>query len=90
MQLFNTKKGIGGLSDSAIQFVVVAVTIGIGATILATIQATQTVNGFAYNASQQGLSALNTFATNLGTLALVVVFGVILFFLGRYLVTRQQ
>ena len=89
MQLFKTKKGIGGLSDNAIQFVVVAVTIGIGATILANIQATQTAGSTAFNASGSGLSALNTFSSNLGTLALVVIFGVILFFLGRFLVTRQ-
>lgn len=89
-KLFGVRKGIGGLADNAISFVVVAVTIGIGATILATIQADQTVNSSAYNASQAGLDSLNTFSSNLGTLALVVIFGIILFFLGRFLITRSQ
>lgn len=88
--MFGFKSGIGGLSDNAIAFVVAAVTIGIGATILATIQASQTVNSSAYNASQGGLDALDVFSSNLGTLALVVVFGIILFFLGRFLVNRSQ
>lgn len=87
--MFGIKKGIGGLSDNAISFVVVAVTIGIGATILATIQSTQTNQSTAYNASGAGLTALNTFSTNLSTLALVVIFGVILFFLGRFLVNQR-
>ena len=87
---FSIRKQIGGLSDNAIQFVVVAVVLGIGATILGTIQAGQTVNSSAYNASQGGLNSLNTFSSYLGTLALVVVFGIILFFLGRYLVMRQN
>jgi uncharacterized membrane protein len=86
--MFEIRKSIGGLSDNAIQFVVLAVTLGIGATILAAIQADQTTDSFAFNASQQGLSALDTFASNIGTLALVIVFGIILFFLGRFLVSR--
>lgn len=89
-ELFGVKKGVGGLSENAISFVVVAVTIGIGATILATIQADQTNQSSAWNASQAGLDSLNTFSSNLGTLALVVIFGVILFFLGRFLVNRAS
>lgn len=88
-ELFGIKKGIGGLSDNAISFVVVAVTIGIGATILATIQDSQVANSTAYNASEAGLQSLGTFSDNLGTLALVVIFGVILFFLGRFLVNQR-
>lgn len=85
---FGLKKSVGGLSDNAIALVVVAVTIGVGATILATIQGTQTANSTAYNASEAGLTSLGTFSTNLNTLALVIIFGIILFFLGRFLVRR--
>lgn len=86
--LFGVRKGIGGLSDNAIALVVVAVTIGIGATVLAQVQAGQTASSTAYNASQAGLESLGTFSDNLPTLALVIVFGIILFFLGRFLVRR--
>jgi chorismate synthase len=100
--VFELRKSIGGLSDNAIQFVVLAVTLGIGATILGNIQADQVTNtlgcnstvttncGFDFNASQNGLQAVDTFASNIGTLALVIVFGIILFFLGRFLVSRRS
>ena len=43
----------------------------------------------AYNASDSGKAALGTFSNNLGTLALVIIFGVILAFLGRFLINKE-
>ena len=43
----------------------------------------------AFNASDSGKRALETFSNNLGTLALVIVFGVILAFLGRFLINKE-
>jgi len=41
-----------------------------------------------YNVSQNGNAALQTIGSNMSTLSLVIVFGFILFFLGRYLTNR--
>ena len=59
-------------------FVIVAIVVGFGATILGDVQATQTTNGAPYNVSQKGIDSLKKFGDNLPTLALVVVAAVII------------
>lgn len=72
------------LSGLAIIFVVLAVTLGVGGTILDSIQEGQTQDGVAYNATGEGLTSITTFAEWLPTLAVIsvaaVVIGVISFF----------
>ena len=89
MQKMN-KKGafsIQDLSGLGVTLVVTAVVLGIGATILANIQGTQTVGSVAANATGYGLTSLNTLSSYLPTVALVavaaVVIGIILVFFGR-------
>ena len=89
MQKMN-KKGaftIQDLSGLGVTLVVTAVVLGIGATILANIQATQTAGSVAANATGYGLAGLNTLSSYLPTVALVavaaVVIGIILVFFGR-------
>ena len=79
---------IESMSQIGIALVVTAVTLGIGATILSNIQAGQTVNTVAYNATNFGLQGVNTLASYQTTVALVaaaaVVLGIIfVFFRGR-------
>lgn len=64
------KKGlsIGDMGPLAIAFVFIAVVLGIGATVLADVQADQTANGYAYNASGNGLQAVDTFSGWLPTI----------------------
>jgi len=75
---------LGDLSGIAITFVVLAVTLGVGATILASIQAGQVAESTASNATQQGLDSMTELADWLPTLATIVaaavVIGVISFF----------
>ena len=84
-----TMKGftIGELAGIAIAFVIVAFTLAMGASILTDLQGTQTASSYAYNASGYGLSALDTMASWLPTLGLVVIaaviIGVLIFYLGR-------
>lgn len=81
------KKGAMTLSDLApiaIAFVFVAVVIGVGATVLTSIQSGQTSGSFAYNATNQGLNSVDELGSWLPTIALVVaaaiVIGVLSFF----------
>jgi len=60
---------LGDLSGIAITFVVLAVTLGIGATILDSVQSGQTSGGAAYNATQEGLDSMGEFSDWLPTLA---------------------
>lgn len=77
---------IGDLSGIAITLVVLAIVLGIGATIVANIQGSQTTNSIAYNASGYGLTGLNTLGSYVPTIALVavaaVVIGVVMVFFG--------
>jgi len=66
------------LAPYAILFVVVAVVLGVGATILATIQTGQTANSTAWNATGGGLTAIGTFSSWQNTLAIVVVAAVVI------------
>ena len=78
---------LGDLSGIAITFVVLAVTLGVGATILSSIQDGQTPASTAANATQEGLDAVAELADWLPTLATIVVaavvIGVISFFYTR-------
>lgn len=89
-----TRKGMidvkGGVM-LVLGLVMIALVGSIGATILASQQATQTENGTAYNISGYGLTAITNFANQLGTVGLVaglglillVLFGAVYFLFGR-------
>ena len=74
----------------AIAFVVIAITIGLGATVLSDIQAEQTADSIAYNASGSGLTALDTFSGWLPTVALVVIAAVIIGIIVVYLARQRM
>jgi len=78
---------LGDLSGIAITFVVLAVTLSVGSTILDSIQDGNVADSFAANATTEGLDSLATLADWLPTLATIVaaavVIGVISFFYTR-------
>ncbi len=66
--------GILNAAPSAvILLVVIAVVIGVGATVLDKVQETQTANTSAFNATSDGLSGLTTFSSFQPTMAVIVV-----------------
>ena len=82
-----TKKGqvsYGNVPSLVIVAVTIAIVLGVGATILDGIQATQEVDGFAYNTTQDGLEGLDDLSgwqtTWMVILAAVVVLGLVSFF----------
>lgn len=79
IKMLKSKKGytIQDLVPLAIGFVVVAIVIGLGATILNNIQGTQVSNSAAFNATGYGLTSLNTMSSYLPTLAIVTIAAVI-------------
>ena len=68
------------LKLAAVAVVVIVITVGMGASILSTLQTSQTVNSTAYNASGYGLTSLTTLGQWLPTIALVVAAVVVLGF----------
>lgn len=72
------------LAPAAIAFVFIAVVLAIGADVVGDVQSGQTAGSGAYNATVQGLEAINELSTWLPTIALViaaaVVIGVLVFF----------
>jgi len=78
---------LGDLSGIAITFVVLAVTLSVGSTILDSIQEGNVAASYAANATTEGLMSLSTLADWLPTLATIVaaavVIGVISFFYTR-------
>jgi len=91
MKLFNNKKGfqMESLSGLAVVFLVLAVTLGISGTILDSIQAGQTADSVAYNATGEGLTAIATFADWLPTLATIAVAAVVIGVIGFFYLKRQ-
>ena len=91
MKLFKHKKGqaftLSDLGNVGIALVVAAIILGLGATVLASIQATQTTNSVAFNATGYGLTGVSTLASYVPTIAIVaaaaVVIGIILVFFAR-------
>jgi type II secretory pathway component PulF len=83
-------KGItlGEVSPLVITLVVIAVVIGVGATVLTSVQSGQQVNSTAYNASQYGLTSLSSFSSWLPTIAIVLA-AVIVIGIFAYLFMHQ-
>lgn len=88
MKLFKNKKGAFGLENlqqAAIAFVIVTIVIALGANLLADQQAEEVTNtagcnatdtsscGVAYNATGEGLTALNSMSSRLGLFVTVIV-----------------
>ena len=66
------------MAPLAIAFVIIAIVLGIGATVVEDVQSTQKVNGSAYNASGNGLQALDTLASWLPTIGVIVAAAVVI------------
>ena len=81
---------IQDLAPLALGFVVAAVIISYGATVLSNVQSQQTANTYAYNVSQKGQVALGTFGDNLPLMATVIVAAVIIGILVVYLGGRAM
>ena len=74
------KKGftLQEMAPLAIAFVIIAIVLGIGATVVEDVQSTQQTSGYAYNASGNGLQALNTLASWLPTIGVIVAAAVVI------------
>jgi len=86
------KKGfrLGDLSGIAITFVVLAVVLGVGSTILDSIQTGQTADGYAYNNTGQGLQALAELSDWQVTLATIVVAAVVIGVIGLFYSMKRE
>ena len=69
---------LGQMAVAVITFVVIAIVIAIGATIIEEVQSSQTGNLTAYNVSSKGLSGMKTFGDWLPTIATVVAAAVVI------------
>lgn len=69
---------LGTWKDWVLGFVVIAIIIGIGGTILTQVQNTQTNQSIAYNATGQGLTGISTFSTWLPTVAVILAAAVVI------------
>jgi hypothetical protein len=84
--IFMNRKGMslnefGGL---ALAFVLVAIIISIGGTILTQTRSTQTTNAVDYNATTQGLTGITTMSQWLPTIAVIVAAAVVIGVIVRY------
>jgi hypothetical protein len=86
------KKGmsLNDMPGLAITFVIIAIVLGIGATIMTSIQDDQTADSFAYNSSQAGLEAINEFSSWQSTLAIIVVSAVVIGVVSMFFRRRNE
>ena len=70
--------GLDNLAGAAVLLVVSVITVGLGATILSSIQATQTASSVAWNSSQGGLLSFQNMANLMPILGLVIIAAVVL------------
>ena len=87
MKLIKSKKGfnITEVPTLAVVLLVIAIVLGIGATILTQVQTTQTADTIAYNITQEGLEAQEDLSDWQGTWVVIVAAAVVLGIVGRYL-----
>ena len=82
-----TKKGfsITEVPMLAITFGVIAIILGVMATVLTQVQSTQTANSYAYNITQAGIVAQNTLSGWQQTWIVIVASAVVLGIISAYL-----
>jgi len=96
MQKLKSKKGfnVGDLLPLGFTLGILAVGLGLFATLLGDIQADQTADTYAYNISGYGLEGINKIASYTPTIALVIVIavilGIIIFYMVRQFMTKAQ
>lgn len=89
-KFLKNKRGftLAQLSAAAIAFVVIAITIAMGARILDEMQDEFTSQSYAYNVTEKGLESLETFGDWLPIVAIAViaavVIGIVIIYFGRY------
>lgn len=87
------KKGVGTLMllwSAALVIVSLAIMYGLMANVLTGIQDTQTAGTIAHNASEHGLTSINTFSQWNPTLAIIVVAVVIIGLISLFGVARRM
>ena len=90
--MLKDKKGLT-LADAppaVIMLVVIAIVLGIGGSILTTVQSTQTSNSVAYNASGYGLSGVSTFSQWVPTISIVLAASLVIGLVMSYLAFRRD
>ncbi len=80
--------GLGQMATMAIAFVILAIVIGIGGTVLDEVQDTQTTNGVAYNATESGLDGIETFGDWLPTIAVILASALVIGIIASYFYMR--
>lgn len=73
------------LAGVGVTFVVIAIVLAFGGQILGDLRADQTVDSYQYNATSNGLEAVDTISSWLPTIALVVVAAIIIGIVVGYL-----
>lgn len=71
-------------STYVLAFVIIAVIIGIGGTILTQVQTTQTSGSIPYNATASGLTGIETFGDWLPTIAVIIAAAVVIGIIVHY------
>ena len=82
-----SKKGFSltEVPQLVIVFLVIAVVLGVGATVLTQVQTTQTTGGAAYNITGQGITAQKSLSGWQGTWVVIVAAAIILGIIYRYM-----
>jgi hypothetical protein len=73
-----------------ILFVVIAVILGVGATILVSVRSGQTADGLAYNATTKGLEGITEISEWQPTLAIIVIAAVVIGVIGYFYVAGRR
>jgi hypothetical protein len=86
------KKGfsLSAVPQLAIVLVVIAVVLGVGATVLTEVQTTQTADTYAYNATENGLSGVDTLAGWQPTIATIIAAAVVIGIISAYMFFRGR
>lgn len=87
----NSKKGFSlmEIPSLAMTFGIIAIVLGLVATILVQVQATQDVGSVAYNITQDGLESQKTLSSWQGTWVVIAAAAVVLGLISAYLFFRQ-
>jgi len=84
------KRGLdAGMTATALSLGILVIVLGVVATVLTTVQGTQTADTTAYNVTAKGLSGMKTFSDFIPVLVVIAILGIVIGAFAAYMGRRE-
>jgi hypothetical protein len=88
--MMSKKRGLdAGMTATALSLGILVIVLGVVATVLTTVQGTQTADTTAYNVTGKGLAGMKTFSDFIPVLVVIAILGIVIGAFAAYMGRRE-